>query len=124
MMLKYGKNYDGYWTVEDVAMQLEEVHVTFLKLRGGALDLYIFYNSANHHRIDTDALNAKKLNLKDGGENTPIMIDGFHIDQNVHRVVYTMQTAELFQKGLKTITLEHGLWRDGIKKDDALALLL
>ena len=43
-MLKYGKNYDGYWNGEDVAKQLEEVHVTFLKLHGGALALYIFDN--------------------------------------------------------------------------------
>ena len=39
VMLKYGKNYDGYWTGEDVAKKLEEVHVTFLKLHGGDLDL-------------------------------------------------------------------------------------
>ena len=39
MMLKYRKNYDGYWTGEDVAKQLEEVHVTFLKIHGGALAL-------------------------------------------------------------------------------------
>ena len=28
-MLKYGKNYDGYWTREDVAKHIEEVNVTF-----------------------------------------------------------------------------------------------
>ena len=123
-MLNYGKNHDGYWTREDVAKQLEEVHVTFLKLRGGALDLYIFYNSANHHKIDTDALNVKKLNLKDGGKNTPIMRDGFYIDQNGHRAVHAMLTAEVFKKGLKTIILEHGLRRYGMRKDEALYLLL
>ena len=67
VILKYGKSYDGYWTGEDVAKQLEEFHVNFLKLHGGALVLYIFDNSANIHNIATDALNAKKLNLKDGG---------------------------------------------------------
>ena len=81
-MLKYGKGYDGYWTGEDVAKQLEKVHVTFLKLHGGALALYIFDNWANHHKIATDTLNVKKLNLKDGGKNTPIMRDGFYIDKN------------------------------------------
>ena len=35
-----------------------------------------------------------------------------------------MLTAEGFQKGLKMILLERGLWRVAIKKDDALALLL
>ena len=54
----------------------------------------------------------------------PILRGGFFIDQNIHRVVHTMQTAEVFQKGLKTILLECVLWRYGMKKDDALALLL
>ena len=71
VILKYGKNYDSYQTVEDVAKQLEEFHVTFLKLHGGALALYIFDNSSNHHNIATDALNAKKLNLKDEGRIGP-----------------------------------------------------
>ena len=35
-----------------------------------------------------------------------------------------MPTAEVFQKGLKNILLERGLWRYGMNKDDALALLL
>ena len=35
-----------------------------------------------------------------------------------------MLTAEGFQKGLKTNILERGLWLDGMKKDDNLALLL
>ena len=62
--------------------------------------------------------------MKDGGENTPILIYRFYIDQNGHRFVHTMQTAELFQKGSKTTFLEHSLWRYGMKKYGALALLL
>ena len=80
-----------------------------MKLHGGALSLYIFDNSSNHHKIETVALNAKKLNLKDGGENTPILRDGLYIDKNGHRVVHTMLTAEGFQNGLKMIILERGL---------------
>ena len=71
VMLKYGKNYDDYCTGEDVAKQLEEVHVTFLKFHGGALALYIFDNLSNHHKIAIDAINAKKLNLKYGGRIHP-----------------------------------------------------
>ena len=48
VMLKYGNNYDGYCTEEDVAKQLEQIHVTFLKIHGGALALYIFDNQANY----------------------------------------------------------------------------
>ena len=65
MMLKYRKKYDGYWNLEDFANQIEEVHITFLKLHGGALSLYIFDNLDNHNKIATDALYAKKLYLKD-----------------------------------------------------------
>ena len=54
----------------------------------------------------------------------PIMRYGFYIDKNGHIVVNKNQTAEGFQKGLKTIILERGLWRDGMKKYDALYLLL
>ena len=92
-MLNYIKNYDGYWNGEDDSTQLEEVCVTFLKLHGGAMALYIFDNSANHHKIATGALNDKKLNFKDGGDNTPILRYGFYIDQNLHRVVHIILTA-------------------------------
>ena len=124
VMLKCGNNYDGYWTGEDVAKHLEEVHVIFLKLRGGDLALYVFDNSVNHHKIATDALNTKKLNLKDRGDNMPILRYFFYIDQNEHRVFHRMLTAEEFQKGLKTIILERVSWRDGMKKNEALALLI
>ena len=81
-MLKYGNNCNVYWTGEDVAKQLEEVHVTFLMIHGDYLVLYIFDNSDNNNNIASNALNAKKLNLKDGGKNTPIMRYGVYIDQN------------------------------------------
>ena len=47
-----------------------------------------------------------------------------YIYQNGHIVIYKILTAEGFQKGLKMILLERGLWRDGIKKEDDLGLLL
>ena len=119
VMINDGNNYYGYWTGEDFSKQIEEVHVTFLKIHGGALPLYIFNYSPNNQKISTDALNAKELNLKDKGKNTLILRDGFYIDQHGQRVVHKMHTAEEFQKGLKTIILERGLWRYGMKKDYA-----
>ena len=124
VMLKYGKNYYCYWTGENSSKHLEEVRVTFLNIHGGALPLYIFDNSSNNHKIATDALNAKEINLKDREKNTPILRDGFYIDQNGQRVVHTMHTVDIFQKGLKMVILERGLWRDGMKKEYALPLLL
>ena len=88
--------------------------------------LYPFDNLDNNHKIATDTRNAKNLNLKDGEKNTPILRDGFYIDKNGHRFfqVHTMQTSEGFQKRLKTVLLERGLWRDGMKKQGDLYLLL
>ena len=48
--------------------------------------------------------------MKDGGKNTPILRYEFYIDQN--------------KQGLKQNILERGLWIDGMKKDDDLALLI
>ena len=45
VILNYGKNYDGYCTGEDAALQLQDKHTTFIKLRPGCLTLYVFNNS-------------------------------------------------------------------------------
>ena len=122
--LKYGKNYDGYWTGENVAAQLRDTHPTFVKLHPDCLALYIFDNSANHHKIATDSLNARKLNLKDGGKNTPVLRDGFYTNADGDRIVHDMQTDNGKQKGLRTILTERGLWIDGMSRKEALDLLL
>ena len=57
MILKYEKNFDGYWTEDDIAAQLISTHKTFTRLYPDSLGLYIFDNSANHHKIVSDALN-------------------------------------------------------------------
>ena len=63
VILKYSNNYDGYWTGEDVAIQLQDTYKTFINIHPGCLPLYVFDNSSNHHKISTDALYARKLNL-------------------------------------------------------------
>ena len=75
VILKYSKNYDGYWTGEDVAIQLQDTYKTFINIHPGCLPLYVFDNSSNHHKISTDALYARKLNLKGVGEKTPLLRD-------------------------------------------------
>ena len=73
VILKYGKNYDGYWKGEYVAIQPQDTHTTFIKIHPDFLPLYVSKKSENHHKISTDALNSRKLNLKYGGGNTPLL---------------------------------------------------
>ena len=76
IILQYGKNDDGYWTGEDVVIHIQDTHTTFIKLHRDCITLYFTRNSKNHRKIATNALKALRLNLKYGGENTPILCDG------------------------------------------------
>ncbi len=124
VVLHYGKNYDGYWTGEHVAAQLRDTHRTFQQLHPDCIALYIFDNSANHHKIASDALNARKLNLKDGGKNTPLLRDGFFFNDSDEKIIHPMQTEAGIQKGLRRILQERKLWVPRMSKAAALELLL
>ena len=63
VILKYVTDYYGYWTGEDVVIQVQDNHITFIKRHPGCLPVYVFNNSAKHHKIATDALNARTMNL-------------------------------------------------------------
>ena len=46
VILKYGNNYDGYWTGEDFMIPLQDIHKTTPKSTlPGCLTLYVFDNS-------------------------------------------------------------------------------
>ena len=55
VMIKYGKNYDRYWTAVYVEKQLVATQETFLQLHPDCQALYILDNSANHHKVAADA---------------------------------------------------------------------
>ncbi len=67
-------------------------------------------NSQNHLKMADDALRASKLNLGDGGKNTPLLRNGWFVNQSGERVEQVMQREDGVQKGLRTILLERGLW--------------
>ena len=98
--MKYSKNYNGYQKGEYFKIQIQDNQTTFIKLHPGCIYLYVFYNSANHHKIAMNALNACKLNLKNGGENTPLLHDGYYRRPDGIRVVHVMQTEASAQKGI------------------------
>ena len=76
VILMCDKNYDGYWTGEDVTTQLQDTDTTFVTVQSGCLPLYLFNISENHHKIAIYDLNVSKLNLKYGGKNTPLPCNG------------------------------------------------
>ena len=61
VILNYGKNYDEYWTGEDVAIQILDPNTTFINIHPGYLPLYVFNNSSNHHKMDTNDINERNL---------------------------------------------------------------
>ena len=74
-----GKRYgeDGYWTSEHLIQQLlDRALPIFNLLHPDCVGLWIFDNSQNHLKMADDALRASKLNLGDGGKNTPKVRDG------------------------------------------------
>ena len=111
-----GKRYgdDGYWTSEHLAKQLVERAIPiFNLLHPGCEGLWLFDNSQNHLALAPDALRASRLNLSDGGMNTPMLRSGRYINSHGERVSQVMQRADGVQKGLRTILMERGLWAEG-----------
>ena len=73
VIMNHANYYDRYWTGEDVAIHLQDSHKTFINIHPGCLTLYVSKNSENHHNKATDIINARKLNLKCVGKNTPLI---------------------------------------------------
>ena len=91
MILKYSKNYYGYSTGEDFVIHIQDTHKTFIKIHPSFFFLSLFDNSENHHKIAMDDINARKLNPKDGGENTPLLCNRYYKFPDGARVVHAIQ---------------------------------
>ncbi len=66
--MKPGKNYDSWWTTEDLAKQVVEKVVPILERRFPNVQaLFAFDNATSHAAFTVDALQAKQMNLgRDG----------------------------------------------------------
>ena len=71
VILKYSKNYDGYWTGEDVVILIQDTHTTFIKIHPGFLPLYVLDNLASHQNKSKDFLHSREIDLKNGGAKRP-----------------------------------------------------
>jgi transposase len=114
-LFEAGNNRDGWFTNDDLVQQFENCKDLFTSLHPNCKILVGFDNSMSHHKKSPDGLDARQLNLSDGGVNQRTVIrDGWFIDENGERVIQKMHLTVQSptgmikgdQKGLKTILME------------------
>jgi hypothetical protein len=118
VIIKPGKNADGWWTNDDLVNQIKSRVIPIFKILHPDCDgLFVFDNSQNHHAMAPDALVAERINLNDGGVNARMMRPGWFINEAGVEQQQLMQTQENKPKGLRTILKERNLWpAEGLKK--------
>ena len=111
VIIKPGKNSDGYWTNSDLVQQIENRVIPIFKiLHPGANALFMFDNSQNHHALAPDALNAKVLPLKDNGANVKPQRSGWFLNFEGEVQTQSMTNSHGEPLGLRSILTGRGLW--------------
>ena len=124
VVIKPGKNGDGYWKNSDLVLQLEQRVIPIFKiLHPGDDALFMFDNSQNHHALPPDALNAKVLPLKNNGSNVKAQRDGWLINSEGEVQIQKMTNEHGHPLGLKAILQERGLWDSTLSVQGARKLL-
>jgi transposase len=126
LYFEYGKNRDGYFTSNEflpiVEVSLFIFHFTFPSLQL----VLVFDQSGVHWKKADDALNADHLNLYKPGKhlmrNTSYVNTKGSIKQQV-LVQYDEEDEEWKSKPIADILKERGLWKDGMRRDEAVDLL-
>ena len=112
MKLEYGKN--RWWEGEDLVLQVLRVAIPiFESAFPGCQGLFLFDNATSHAAFAPDALLAKRMNLRPGGEQT-ILHPGAYSHMG-HSYVQEMVDPMGVPKGLKTVLQERGLWKRGLR---------
>jgi len=112
ILWKAGSKRDGYFTNDDLVRQLEASMPFFQDLHKDKTLVFAFDNSTGHHKRHPNGLDAELLPLKDGGANAPIMRNTKFILRDGTECIQVMQNSNGEQKGLKTILIERGLWKN------------
>lgn len=117
IIMKYGKQEEGYWTSEKMTENTLQVINKFEETFPWAQALFVFDNSSNHKKMAANALNAAKMNLGPGGKQ-PVMhatnYNGTH-----QEMVFTTGENKGLPKGLKLVLQERGLWDKNMTKSAA-----
>jgi hypothetical protein len=94
--------------------QLKVTIALFEILHPDCTAVFAFNNSANHHAFAPDDLRASRLNLSDGGKNTPLLRNGWlrrDAHMNAHDLQFINSSNHItVQKGLRRILQERALW--------------
>jgi hypothetical protein len=117
-IMKPGKNYDDWWTIEDLAKQVVEKVVPIFERRfSNAQALFAFDNATSHIVFAADALQAKHMNLGHDSKQ-PQMRPMTYGNGIVQEMCFPFAHPPLLYgelKGLKIVLEEPGLWQPGLR---------
>ena len=108
---------EGYFNNQMLLSQVNRAITIFERKYPEAQGLFIFDHAPSHMKRPEDALNAERMNVKDGGRQ-PFMKDTIW-EGRVQRMVTSGGT----QKGMKTVLEERGVETDGLNADKLRELL-
>ncbi|CAJ0645937.1 7906_t:CDS:2, partial [Entrophospora sp. SA101] len=106
-----GSNYDGWWTTEKLKNQvIDKAIPIFEATHQDCIALFAFDNATSHAAFANDALVASKMNWNDGGSQPKMRDTAFNGAEQ--KMVY----PNGIQKGMKTILMERGLFKEGLRR--------
>lgn len=113
-----GKNFDGYWTGEQVAKQFKKAIAIHKKNHPSRIGVWAFDNSCNHNCYAKDALLVGRMNMTPGGKQHSLR------NTRVNDVDYKMVFPDDYEiehlrgqpKGIRQVLQDRGLWREGLKR--------
>ena len=108
---------DGYFTNDMLIDQVRRAIPIFEKKYPVAQGLFIFDHAPSHMKRPDDALNAERMNVKDGGKQP------FMVDTTWQGHVQRMVTDAGVQKGMKTVLEERGVRTQRMNADKLRELL-
>ena len=112
LLFEYGASAEGYFNTEAFIRNQFAVLMLFeFKFETERL-LCIYDNSTVHRAMGEGALDANAMNLSSGGKQKP-----------QHRTEWDGKMQEIGTKGIKIVLEERGMWRDGMKKAEAVKVL-
>jgi len=117
LIIKPGKNADGYWKGKDVLDQVRDRAIPiFNALHPRCVGVFVFDNSTAHGARAADALCVHNILKSDDGKELLVpMRDGWYVDADGTRVPQPMHFPTGKRKGLVTILTERALFDPKLK---------